>query len=190
MSKVAIFCEGESDMKFLKDFIEYIGGKKNKVRPYVMGGKSFFFAGKQEKFDTLKDEIDAEVVERVLFIMDADKIDPNNKSHNGFHNTKRDLEGLIVKLGLKEVSDFYIMCDPNTKEGSLESLILSTINDKNLRGCIIGFLKCSQLSSKEDHKAILNQIYKVVYPNEPYNFDHHHFNDLKTQLTQLFAESE
>jgi hypothetical protein len=78
------------------------------------------------------------------------------------------------------------MCNPETQEGSLESLILSTIEDKNLRGCIIGFLKCSQLESKEDHKAILNQIYKVIYPNEPYNFDHPHFDELKTKLTSLF----
>jgi hypothetical protein len=81
------------------------------------------------------------------------------------------------------------MCDPETKVGYLESLILSTIEQEQ-RNCIQCFLSCSQFESKENHKAILNQIYKLAYPNAPYDFSHSYFNDLKTQLTQLFAESE
>ncbi len=92
---------------------------------------------------------------------------------------------IIKELELIEISHIYIMCDPATKTDYLESFILSTIPDAE-RNCIKTFLDCSQFKSKENHKAILNQIYNLAYPNAPYNFEHPHFNDLKSTLTQLF----
>ena len=77
------------------------------------------------------------------------------------------------------------MRDPETNIGYLESFILSTIPTAQ-RNCIEGFLACSQFKSKESHKAILNQIYKLAYPNAPYNFEHHFFKPLINELTNLF----
>lgn len=50
------------------------------------------------------------------------------------------------------------------------------------------FLDCSKFKLKEHHKAIINQIYKIAYPEAPYNFEHRHFNELKQQLTKLFQD--
>ncbi len=80
--------------------------------------------------------------------------------------------------------EIYIVCDPATEEGYLESLILSTIPDEH-KECINSFLNCSNFSSKENHKAILNQIYKMGYPNVPYNFSHPNFDNLKNKLKAL-----
>lgn len=77
------------------------------------------------------------------------------------------------------------MCDPNTKNGTMESLILSTIEAER-RVCIENFLICSEFKSKENHKAILNQIYNMAYPNAPYDFSHSHFDELKNKLKWLF----
>ncbi len=79
------------------------------------------------------------------------------------------------------------MCDPMKKIGYLESLILSTISPEQ-RACIESFLACSQFESKENHKAILNQIYNMAYPNAPYDFAHSHFDELKTKLRELFEQ--
>ena len=77
------------------------------------------------------------------------------------------------------------MCDPSTQTGYLESFILSTISTAQKR-CIETFLNCSNFNSRENHKAILNQIYKLAYPNAPYDFEHAHFDLLKAELNNLF----
>ena len=97
------------------------------------------------------------------------------------------MDEIITKLQFQSVSSTYIMRDPISKVGYLESFILSTIPEQQ-KTCIERFLDCSQFKSKENHKAILNQIYKMAYPNEPYDFKYPHFDELKTQLTRLFAE--
>jgi hypothetical protein len=95
------------------------------------------------------------------------------------------LEKIIIHLGFQEISQIYIMCDPNTNEGYLESFILSAIPSEQ-RNCIESFLTCSQFKSKESHKAIINQIYKIAYPNYPCDFTHKHFEPLKATLKSLF----
>jgi len=47
------------------------------------------------------------------------------------------------------------------------------------------FLDCSKFISKDNHKSIINQIYKIGYPNEPYNYEHLNFNELKEKLKKL-----
>lgn len=184
MSKVAIFCEGSTDIIFLKEFIEYLGFRKEDVEPYIMKGKSHFFE-EHKYYDRVKKQLESNAINRALFVMDADTIDKNNPNHNGFENTEKELKNLIVKLGFQSVSDYYIMCHPIKKNGYLESLILSTIDEKT-RHCIECFLDCSQLASKEDHKDIVHKIYNKLYPTEPYNFDHPHFVELKLKLEALF----
>jgi hypothetical protein len=185
MSKVAIFCEGSTDIVFLKEFIEYLGYRKDDVQPYIMDGKPHFFEEGHKYYTDVKNRLEIDAIKSVLFVMDADTIDKNNPNHDGFENTEKKLKNLIVKLGFQSVSDYHIMCHPKKKSGYLESLILSTI-DEQTRHCIECFLECSQLASKEDHKAIVHEIYNKLYPNEPYNFDHENFNDLKTKLENLF----
>ena len=119
-------------------------------------------------------------------MVDADDLSADS-SHGGFDNTEENLSAVINKLGFGNVAVTYIMCDPLTKTGYLESLILSTISNSQ-RNCIESFLKCSQFQSKEHDKAIHKQIYKLAYPNAPYDFSHSHFTELKAILTNLFRE--
>ncbi|MFI3219533.1 MAG: hypothetical protein QX189_10490 [Methylococcales bacterium] len=184
MSKVAIFCEGSTDIIFLKEFIGYLGFRKDDVDPYIMKGKSHFFE-EHKYYDRVKKQLESESINKILFVIDADTVDKNNSNHDGFENTEKELKDLIVKLGFEGVSDYHIMCHPKNKNGYLESLILSTI-DEQTRHCIECFLECSQLASKEDHKDIVHKIYNKLYPNEPYNFDHENFNNLRIKLENLF----
>lgn len=190
---VAIVCEGKSDKEFFEKLIKHLDEenkiqnlKKTTLNFYIFGGKSKVFDTNHKKYEELK--LEAERTKRILFVVDADN-EANDLVNNGFENTQQGLNDTIAKLGFYEISDTYIMCDPETKVGYLESLILSTIPEQQ-KTCIERFLECSQFKSKENHKVILNQIYNMAYPNAPYDFKHPHFDELKTQLTQLFAKSE
>lgn len=192
MSKVAILCEGSTDIQFLKQFIEYLGLKKNDVIPYIMDGKNNFFNLSCKKYcqryRDLQEEIESGQIEKVLFVLDADHI-KDDKEFGGFDNTKKRLEKLIDDLGLKGVSDFYIMCDPDNKTGSLESLVLSTIDDPKEKQCITNLLNCPKITP-EDHKSLVAKIFYLFYPTNPYNFDHKNFDELKEKLKTLFINSE
>lgn len=185
MIKNAIFCEGKTDISFLEKLIDHLKLDKNYIRFYIMGNKNNFFAANHIKYLNLKLEIENNTLEKLLFIVDADDI-KNDVVYGGFENTQNALSNTIADLGFQDISQTYIMCDPNTKSGYLESFILSTIPEQQ-RSCIERFLECSQFKSKENHKAILNQIYNIAYPNAPYNFAHPHFDELKEKLRDLFA---
>ena len=184
MVNVAILCEGRNDKEFIEVLISHLGFDKNSAIFYIFGGKSKFFELDNSKYRDLKLELDSGQIEKVFFVLDADDI-KNDTIYGGFENSHTALHYLIKQLGLEAVSRTYIVCDPATKMGYLESLILSTIPETQ-RNCIEGFLECSQFKSKENHKAILNQIFNIAYPEEPYNFEHHHFESLKIELTNLF----
>lgn len=156
----------------------------NKIEFHGIGTKSNFFKIDSYPKD-LKDGVKTEQVNKVLFIVDADDI-RNDAVYGGFENTERALNEIIAELEFQEVSSTYIMCDPISKTGYLESFILSTIPQQQ-RNCIEQFLECSQFKSKENHKAILNQIYNIAYPNAPYNFENTYFDVLKEKLRNLFT---
>jgi len=184
MVNVAILCEGINDRKFIETLISDLGFSKNNANFYIFGGKSKFFELDNTKYRDLKLEIESGQIEKVFFILDADDV-KNDIVYGGFENTQIALNKIIIELGLEAVSRTYIVCDPITKTGYLESFILSTIPETQ-KNCIEDFLKCSQFKSKENHKAILNRIYNIAYPKAPYNFEHHHFELLKIELTNLF----
>ncbi|MDD4929134.1 MAG: hypothetical protein PHP85_07655 [Gallionella sp.] len=181
--KVAIICEGKGDRGFLEEFIKHL---KIETKPnfYTLSGKSNLLDPTHTKYQELKIVVAAEP-HKLLFVVDADDV-KNDTRHGGFENTQQTLNQVIAELELGEVSNTYIMCDPMTKIGYLESLILSTIPEHQ-KNCIQSFLECSEFKSKENHKTILNSIYKTAYPNTPYDFAHPHFDELKNKLSSLFA---
>jgi hypothetical protein len=180
--KVAIICEGKSDKEFLEELIQHL---KIETKPnfYIFGGKSFILNSEFKKYQELKNVVAAEPY-KLLFVVDADDA-KKDVLYGGIDNTQRALNQALTDLKVGEVCT-YIMCDPTTKIGYLESLILSTISE-NQKNCIQSFLNCSEFKSKENHKAILNSIYKAAYPNTPYDFSHSHFDELKNKLISLFA---
>jgi hypothetical protein len=182
---VAILCEGKTDKEFLKLFLKDLGADTTKIVFFVLGNKSNFFKQDNKNYKELLIKINTETVDKILFVLDADSIE-NDSLYGGYSNTENKLNKIISSLKLLNY-DTYIVCDPTTKTGYLESLILSTLNIKQ-KQCINDFLKCSEFKNKKNHKAIINQIYKQAYPNAPYDFSHQNFKELKAKLKDLFNE--
>jgi hypothetical protein len=180
-----IVCEGISDKNFLKLFLNSLGFVVSDDNFLVLGNKSNFFKIDSKKYKQLLIDIELEKINKILFVIDADSI-KNDVKYCGYDNTKSELVAVIKKLQLQNY-DTFIVCGPETKVGYLESLILSTIN-KEQGNCITEFLKCSDFKSKENHKAVLHQIYKQGFPNTPYDFSHSNFDTLKQKLQDLFNE--
>ena len=187
MVKVAIFHEGNenktNDNELLKLLLEKLELPSKRVKFIGMGTKSNFFKLDNKNYRQLKMDVDSEQICKVLFVVDAD-YEANDAVYGGYTNTQKEIQKIITELGIAAISDIYITCD-NTKCGYLESLILSTIPDERKK-CIEDFLGCSEFKSKENHKAILNQIYKAGYPDAPYDFEHSNFDTLKQKLKNLF----
>ena len=188
MVKVAIFHEGNAkkthDNELLQLLIEELSLPLENVKFVGMGTKSNFFKQDNDNYKELLLDIRRKAIQKALLVVDADY--PENDSiYGGAESTQRELEKILIELNLNEKVDIYVTCDPIEQNGYLESLILSTIpeSDKN---CIEDFLDCSDFKSKENHKAILNQIYKIAYPKAPFDFNHPNFNTLKTKLQTLF----
>ena len=177
--KVAIIHEGNAyksaDSKLLTLLIKHLKLDIEQVEFYGMGNKSNFFKNDHAVYELIKNNINEELIKGLLFVIDADNDD---KTHE-----KLDLT--ITKFKLNVPTDIYITCDPDTQKGYLESLILSTI-PKEQKQCINNFLACSEFKSKQNHKAILHQIYNTAYPKAPFDFSHQNFNPLKQKIIDLF----
>lgn len=189
MVKVAILHEGNAkktnDNEILKLLLDKLGLPTEKVEFFGMGSKSNFFKSDNLNYRQLKSDIEAEMIKKVLFVIDAD-YEANDATYGGYENTIKKLQAIIASLGITTYSDIYVTCDA-TKCGYLESLLLSTIPYER-RECIETFLGCSEFTSKENHKAILYSIYNTAYPNAPFDLEHTNFDPLKEKLKKLFQE--
>lgn len=189
MKPIAILHEGNTgkseDNRLLKQLLDHLNLNTDKIDFYGFGPKSNFFDATYAQYLlTLIPRVKADQIQKVLFVVDADN-SSSDARYGGAENTRNELTRIISELGLEHVSEIYISCDPDTQSGYIESLILATIPDQQ-KDCIESFLRCSNFQSKENHKAILNSIYKMAYPNAPYDFSHRHFDELKQKLSGLF----
>ena len=187
---IAILHEGNAqktaDNKLIKLLIKDLNLDEKKVRFFGLGTKSNFFKKDSNAYRELITDMKEEIILKVLFIVDAD-YEENDEIYGGFDNTLKKMIEIRKVLNIYELSDLYITCDFDTKSGYLESLILSSIPIKQ-KECIETFLECSEFKSKENDKAILNQIYNNAYPNAPYDFSSDKFDILKQKLQKLFKE--
>lgn len=188
MVKVAILHEGKKDKSddsvLLKLLIQDLDYDLDRVEFFGFKCKSNFFKIEDTKYAELKLQIEEELISKVLFVVDAD-YETSDKRYGGFNNTENELRDIITKLSFSEIADIYVTCDPQTKDGYLESLLLSSIPKKQ-KECIETFLNCSEFASKENHKSVLNEIYKKAYPDAPFDFQHKNFDELKQKLHNLF----
>jgi len=179
---IAIICEGKNDQEFLGEFIDFLGFKLNGVDFYIFKGKSFIFKPDHPKY---KKELLAELggIDKILFVVDADYED------NAFDKTQKDLDQVIDTLELGKLSQTYIMCDPKTKKGYLESLILSTLEPEQKK-CIECFLTCTGWKPEKGDKTVYHRLYKTGYPNPQHNFGHNSFKKLKDLLIKLLTKKD
>jgi len=181
---VKVVCEGKSDKNKIKEILDFLEIKSSDDTFIIMGNKSTIFKEDDDRYKTLLTLIKAQKVEKILFIVDAD-YKKDNSIYGGYNNTKSALEILIEKLNVKNISDFYISCNPFTKDGYLESLLLSTV-DENLKECYDGFLDCIEFEEKNHHKYIMEQLHKITSPKKPYDLMHNNFMEFKEKLSLLF----
>lgn len=190
MVKVAILHEGSrndktADKKLIKSLIQKLGLPERSIDYYAFGSKNEFFKISNLNYIELKGDVEADEINKILFIVDADH-EKDDAKYKGYENTKNELKKVIAELGFQDIARFYIVCDPDTKTGYLESLILASLPPEK-RNCIERFVECSEIKPKQMHKTIINHLYTIAYPGPPYNFDHRNFDELKAELTQLFT---
>lgn len=190
MVKAAILHEGScndktADKKLIKSLIEKLGLPESSFVYYAFGSKNEFFKITNPNYIELKEYVEAERIDKILFIVDAD-YEKDDAKYKGYENTENELKKIIDELGFQDIAGFYIVCDPDTKTGYLESLILASLPPEK-RNCIERFVECSQINPKQNHKTIIKRFYTIAYPDPPYNFDHVFFDELKAELIKLFA---
>jgi len=184
----AILHEGKAnkseDNNILKLLLKELDLDESKVKFFGFGSKINFLKKDNPRYKELLTEISEDTISKILLVADAD-YESNDHKYGGFENTKIELNKIVDELGIENISDLYVTRDPKTDDGYMESLIFASIPQKQ-KECIENFLNCSEFKSKENHKAILNQIYNMAYPNAPFDFNHSSFDELKQKLTNLF----
>ncbi len=188
MVKKLILCEGGDDIAFLNKYInEFLGKNKNLFEIRKMDGKTNFF--NIDKYDTILQQIEANLYDKVLFVFDSDFVE-NDSVYGGYKNSEDKIKNIIKELKIEKISQYFISCDPNTKNGNLEHLLLSTC-EEGKKDCIGNFLKCIKPMNIEiSNKKIVLTTYKEIFKNHPYNFAHENFDELKTKLDNLFKETD
>lgn len=181
MVKSLILCEGGDDIGFINRLCKYLTLDMSKIDIKKMSGKSNFF--KEENYETYKQQIEAGMYEKILFIIDADDTDSDAK-YSGFENTKTELTKMIEQLNFQDISTINILCDPITTNGNLEHLLLSTIEDTK-KDCLTTLLSCIEGMEPHNNKKILLSSYESIFKDTPYNFDHKNFEILIDELKKL-----
>ena len=183
---VKILCEGKSDIKNLKNLLNFLKISFHDEDFLSTNGKSFLLDKDLHEYTILTTKVQEGFIQKILFILDVDDF-KNDISFCGIDNTIAKIEALQKDLNIEEISDYYLACDPRTQKGYFESLLLSTV-DKEIIKCYKDFRECSELNSKSVDKNILTELHNLTKPEKPYDFEHPNFNKLKTKLKNLFKE--
>ena len=178
---VKIIVEGNDDKNLLTTLLRKLElGDKNKLESYIlsMGGKAKLLDCKQQKYEKITEKIKLNKITKVLFIFDCDfKKDDNecggyDKSEECFQQLKKDLNWNI------EV-DYYIF------DKNLDYFLIESLPKK--KECFIDFEKCLDLKEISPNRKPIANLYRNLYPNNPYDFSHQNFNELKQKLRNLFS---
>ncbi len=180
---VAIVVEGKRDVTFFKNFItHYLKIEKDRYSITKTNGKSRLLDRTCKKYIGLRDDLRENRIKKVLFIVDADNA-IDNPDIGGYSRSCNAMDRLLSDLDIVSYADYFIACDPETQEGNIEDLVVSTLTTDQV-ACIKSFLSCSKLEN-DDGKRLLG-IYNYGYPETPYDFSHENFTELKTKLQTLF----
>ena len=183
-----ILCEGGDDVGFLTKFCKkYLKLDMNKIKIEKIGkkndknGKSAFW--EESTYQIIKQEVHLGQYSKILFMVDADYPE-NDAKYGGLTNSEKALKQIIGTLGFTEKAKYFIACDPTTKTGNLEHLILSTIDDTK-KECINELLKCVLEMDVHSDKKIVLSSYEAIFKESPYNYTHDNFKELRELLLWL-----
>jgi len=180
-TKILIICEGVTDKGFLNKYRNHLKIKSHLVDVMSMGGKSPLL--KNENYKTIKQQVDANLYVKVIFVLDAD-FEAKDKKYGGYVNSEKWIKKLINELNFQHIAEYYIMCDPKTRDGNLEHFILSTLDEAEVK-CVQSFLECTKEMDTHDNKKIVFQLYNDIFKKTPDNFEHDNFNALNSLITNL-----
>ena len=178
VSKTLILCEGGNDIGFINKFCRYLELDMKKIVIQKVSGKSNFF--KKSTYITIQQQLNRGLYSKILFIIDADFIE-NDKNYGGYQNSLNELEKIISTLNFRDKAKYFIACDPITKTGNLEHLVLSTL-DFRQKECITKLLDCVLDMEVHSDKKIVLSSYEAIFKESPYNLTHSNFDGLKGLL--------
>jgi len=187
MVKSLILCEGGDDIGFLNLMIKFLNISKNKIIIQKLDYKSNFFKLEIYKDKNILSKISTGQYDKLLLIFDSDYSN-NDTKYGGFENSIVEIQKIIEKIkneiGFDFHIDYYIMCDPITKDGNLEHLIISTLSEEKQK-CVNNLLKCIQPHNNNGDKKIVLSSYKTIFDEPNYNFPHINFENLIQKINNL-----
>ena len=142
------------------------------IRFYQMRGKSELLKKDNPNYKIIAQE----KLKRVLFILDAD---------DNYEKTQKDIENLIVDLHINTKMDYFISCNPNTKKGAIEDLLLSAVQNEKLKDCYEQFSFCID-NIKYNPKTLYKKMCDIE-KGSPVNFEHKNLQELKNKLKWLIG---
>jgi hypothetical protein len=177
-----ILHEGKDDKKYIKRICTHLKIEVTDEIFYELGNKSNFFKEDHLAYKNIENN---PRISKILFVLDID-YEKNDHKSGGYSNTRNKIEQIIKKLELDSISDYYLACDPNTRDGYFESLLLSCTSDE-LKKCYNDFMKCSGYNGKENQKTVITKLHELASPEKPYDYNHKNFDEIKEKLQELFA---
>jgi hypothetical protein len=180
---VKIFCEGDDDVKFIRQLLYYL--RDNKLIPSYKTYDSFIKHKNAKKNLLNKDnyKIESELVgkkfNKVLFVFDCD-FEKDDKTCGGMKNSKKCIESLINELGWDIPVDYYIF------DKNLDYFLIETIKDKKCYENFESLINCLELEEIKPNKKPIANLYKDLYPYPKFDFEHKNFEPLKEKLKALF----
>ncbi len=144
-------------------------------------GKVVLFYRASGVGNVLKKETYGAIIQKskkIFFILDAD---------DEFENKEKNIQSLIEQLqndNPKLIMDYFISCDPETKNGHIERLLLKCLKE-GLKECYNDFLDCIGKTKLDyyNEKVLLQKLFEVSNP--PYDLNCEHFEPLREKFKSL-----
>ncbi|MFK5971029.1 MAG: hypothetical protein QM487_13055 [Candidatus Marithrix sp.] len=181
---VKIIVEETDDKNLLMALLRDLNlGDKSKLPSYfeIMGGKSPLLDFEQRKYNKLNGQIELNKITKVLFIFDCD-LEEDDKKCGGIEKSEQCFNRLKEKLNWNIDIDYYIF------NRNLDYFLVDTITPETRQQCFTDFEECIDLKKIKPNRKPIANLYRDLYPQNPYDFSHKKFNTLKQKLINLFNE--
>lgn len=181
---VKIIVEGNDDKNLLMALLGDLNiGDKSKLPSYfeTMGGKAKLLDFEQEKYKKISKQIELKLnnFTKVLFIFDCD-LEKDDKKCGGYEKSEECFKRLKENLNWDIYIDHYIF------NRNLDYFLVNTITPETKKQCFTVFEDCLKLEEIKPNRKPISNLYRDLYPNQPYDFSHENFNPLKQKLKELF----
>jgi len=183
---VRIFVEGQDDENIIIKLLQDLA-KDKKIPKYQnfssiiirMNNKSKLLNHQEEKYEKTKKQIENKKVKKVLFIFDCDFERDDNRC-GGLEKSQQCFEELKSSLNWNIPVDAYIF------DKNLDYFLLETINDNECYSNFKDLTDCLGVEQLKPNKKPIANLYRDLYPKEPFDFSHPNFDELKEKLINLF----